>query len=96
MIVRVFSDGQYRVPDDARAQLTDLDAKALAALEGGDEAAFLAAYAALIDHIHASGERLADDALEPSDLILPPADISIEEAHGMFTGHFTGEGLLPD
>ena len=96
MIVRVFGDGQYRVPEDARATLADLDTKALAALETEDEAAFLASYAALIDHIHASGERLADDALEPSDLILPPADISIEEAHGMFTGHFTGEGLLPD
>ena len=96
MIVRIFGDGQYRVPEDAHATLTDLDAKALAALESEDEASFLAAYAALIEHVHAAGERLADDALEPSELILPPADISIEEAHGMFTGHFTGEGLLPD
>ena len=96
MIVRVFGDGQYRVPDDAQATLAELDTEALAALESEDEAGFLASYAALIGHIHASGERLADDALEPSDLILPPADISIEEAHGMFTGHFTGEGLLPD
>jgi hypothetical protein len=96
VIVRIFSDGQYRVPEDAQATLTDLDAKALTALESEDEAGFLAAYANLLGHIHASGERLADDELEPSDLILPPADISIEEAHGMFTGHFTGEGLLPD
>jgi len=96
VIVRIFSDGQYQVPEDARATLTDLDAKALTALESEDDAAFLAAYADLIEHIHAAGERLADDALEPSDLILPPADISVEEAHGMFTGRFTGEGLLPD
>jgi hypothetical protein len=96
VIVRVFSDGQYRIPEDAQATLTDLDAKALAALETDDEASFLAAYAALIDHIHAAGERLGDDELEPSDLILPPADISLEEAHGMFTGSFSAEGLLPD
>lgn len=96
MIVRVFGDGQYRVPEDMHATLTDFDTTAVAALESEDEAGFLAAYAALIERIHATGERLADDALEPSDLILPPADISIEEAHGLFAGHFTGEGLLPD
>ena len=92
MIVRVFGDGQYRVPEDAHATLTDLDNKALAALESEDEAGFLAAYAALIEHIHAAGERLADDDLEPSDLMLPPSDITLEEARE----EFTGEGLIPD
>ncbi len=96
MIVRVFSDGQFRIPADAQPALNDLDAKVLASVEREDETAFLADFSALIDHIHATGERLADDELEPSDLILPPADISLEEAHGLFTGQFTGEGLLPD
>jgi hypothetical protein len=96
VIVRIFSDGQYRIPEDADAKLTALDNQALAAVEASDEAAFLTALAALIEHIHNAGERLADDDLETSDLILPPADISLEEARGMFTGHFTGEGLLPD
>ena len=96
MIVRVFSDGQYRIPEDAQASLAELDAKTLADVEREDEAAFLADFAALIAHIHATGERLDDDELETSDLILPPADISLEEAHGVFTGQFTGEGLLPD
>jgi hypothetical protein len=96
MIVRVFSDGQYRVPDDAQGALNELDAKALAAVEAGDEPAFLAAYAALIDHVHGVGERLADDDLEPSDLILPPADITLAEARSMFAEHFSAEGLIPD
>jgi hypothetical protein len=92
VIVRIFSDGQYRVPDDAQARLHELDEQTVAAVDAGDEAAFHASFAALVDHIHATGERLADDELEPSDLMLPPADISLAEARA----EFTGEGLIPD
>lgn len=92
MIVRVFSDGQYRVPEDAVARLNELDSEAHAAVESGDESRFLGSYASLIEHVHASGERLAEDDLAPSDLMLPPADLSFEEAQR----EFTGEGLIPD
>ena len=92
MIVRIFSDGQYRVPDDAHDRLHELDNKTVSAVDSGDEAVFKSTYKELIELIHASGERLADDDLTPSDLMLPPADISLEEARS----EFTGEGLLPD
>ena len=92
MIVRVFSDGQYRVPEDVHERLHELDNKTVSAVDAGDEAAFKATYAELIELIHDKGERLADDDLVPSDLMLPPADISLEEARS----EFTGEGLLPD
>ena len=49
-------------------------------------------YSALVELIHSEGERLADEDLEPSDLMLPPADISLAEARE----EFTGEGLIPD
>lgn len=35
---------------------------------------------------------LGEDELEPSDLILPPTDITLAEAQR----EFTGEGLIPD
>jgi hypothetical protein len=92
VIVRIFSDGQYRVPDEAQARLHELDEQTVAAVDAADDAAFHAKFSALIDHIHATGERLADDELEPSDLMLPPADISLAEARE----EFTGEGLIPD
>jgi PspA-Associated protein len=92
VIVRVFSDGQYRLPDDAVAELNALDSKAQAAVESGDESGFLASYAALIEHVHANGERLSDDDLTPSDVMLPPADLSFDEAQR----EWTGEGLIPD
>ena len=92
MIVRIFSDGQYRVPDDAHERLHELDNRTVAAVDAGDAEAFTSTYAELIGLIHAEGERLADDDLTPSDLMLPPADISFEEART----EFTGDGLLPD
>jgi len=92
VIVRVFSDGQYRIPEEAQAELHELDNRTVAAIDANDQATFSASYAALIELIHASGERLADDELTPSDLMLPPADITLEEART----DFTGEGLLPD
>jgi hypothetical protein len=92
VIVRIFSDGQYRIPDDVQARLHELDTKTVEAIDSDDEAAFASSYTALVELIHANGVRLADDELEPSDLMLPPADISLEEARE----EFTGEGLLPD
>lgn len=92
MIVRIFSDGQYRIPDDVQARLHELDIATVNAIDSDDEAAFSSTYAALVELIHANGERLADEELEPSDLMLPPADITLEEARE----EFTGEGLLPD
>ena len=42
--------------------------------------------------MRANGERVADDELAGSDLILPPPDLSFAEAGR----EFTGEGLIPD
>ena len=92
MIIRIFSDGQYRVPDEAMERLHELDANTQAAVDANDEEGFTSCYAALIDHIHEHGERLDDDELTPSGLMLPPADSSLEEVRE----EFTGEGLIPD
>ena len=92
MIVRIFSDGQYRVPESAQERLNELDRKAVEAVDADNEEAFLSSFHALVEHIHATGERLADDDLEPSDVMLPPPDITLAEARG----GFSGEGLIPD
>jgi hypothetical protein len=38
------------------------------------------------------GERLDDADLTPSDGIVPPDDLSLDEARDLFSG----EGLIPD
>ena len=88
MIVRISMDDQYRVDDEAK--LEQLDQAAHAAVDSNDEAAFRAAYDQLLAFVR-SGGPVDDDHLGGSDLILPPADVSLAEART----EFSGEGLLP-
>ncbi|MHB1467799.1 MAG: PspA-associated protein PspAA [Solirubrobacteraceae bacterium] len=90
MIVRISGEDQFRLPD-GDGKLAELDSAVLAALGAGDEAAFASAFASLIDHVR-GGERVGEDVLEPSDLILPPSDLTFAEAGK----DFSGEGLIPD
>lgn len=92
MIVRISGEGQYRLADEEAARLNELENEVVAVVEGGREDGFAAAFAAVLDHVRANGTPLADDEIETSDVIIPPADISFEEAGR----EFTGEGLIPD
>ena len=92
MIVRIFEDGQYRLDDTLHADLNDLDDAVVDVVERGEREAFAERYAALLTYVHDHGERLDDDELTASDVMLPPADLSFEEAGT----EFTGEGLVPD
>ncbi len=78
MIIRIFGEGQYELPEQALAQLNELDADAESAVSAGDEQRFHDAYDRLLEHIRNEGTPLADD-LRPSDLLLPPADSSVVE-----------------
>ena len=91
MIVRILGEGQWDVSDEQLGPLNELDDAVEAAVESGDEAAFRTSLDGLLTAVRSHGEPLADDSLEDSDLILPPADASIDEVRAMLTG----EGLIP-
>jgi hypothetical protein len=92
MIVRIFTEGQYRVDDSERARIDELDEALRKAVDGGDEPAFTGALAELVAYVHDHGKALGEDELVGSDLMIPPPDTSLEEAQT----EFTGEGLIPD
>jgi len=92
MIVRISGEGQYRLGDESAARLGELERDVQSTLEEGRATDFPGTYGAMLDFVRSDGERLADEDLEPSQVILPPADISFEEA----SSEFTGEGLIPD
>jgi hypothetical protein len=92
MIVRISGEGQYRLLDSDAARVEELRGKALEIVDSGNEDGFADAFAALLDYVREHGTLLGDDELEGSDVILPPADFSFEEAGR----EFTGEGLIPD
>jgi hypothetical protein len=92
MIVRISTEGQYRLPDEFADRLNDLDNDVVAAVEAGDEERFGEVFAQLLELVRADGTPLGEDELEESDVILPPPDLTFDEA-GV---QFTGDGLIPD
>ncbi len=91
MIVRIATEGQYELSEDDAEALNELDNQAVADCEADDEARFRAAYSKLLEFVRSHGREVPEDSLAPSDLILPPPDVSIEEARA----EFKGEGLIP-
>ena len=92
MIVRVAGEGQYRLPNGDADRLNELDNRAVSAVEEGDEARFHELWAQMLELVASDGNAISDDELIESDVILPPRDVSFEEAKG----EFTGDGLIPD
>ena len=92
MIVRISTEGQYDFPDSDVDKLNELDNEVVEAVEAGDEERFATAFASLLELVRSDGQPVADDVLEESDVIIPPPDLTFDEA-----GHqFTGDGLIPD
>jgi hypothetical protein len=91
VIVRILGEGQFRIDDEATAELNQLDGVLEAAVEHGDEAAFSSALTNLLAQVRAQGSPLPPDILEESELILPHEDSSMDEVRKMLTD----EGLIP-
>jgi hypothetical protein len=91
VIVRILGEGQLHVDDSALGELNELDAQLEAAVEHGDQGEFAAAAAALFSRIREIGTPAEPGELEPSALILPPADASMEDVRKLLAD----DGLIP-
>jgi hypothetical protein len=92
VIVRISGEGQFRLPDEDAERLNELDNRAVSAVEDGDETGFKELWNQMLELVSGDGNRIGDDELVESDVIMPPRDITLEEARG----EFTGDGLIPD
>jgi hypothetical protein len=91
VIVRILGEGQLVVDDSALSELNELDTRLEAAVESNDEAAFNTALAALLGRVRELGTPADLDALEPSGLILPQADATMEDVRQLLAD----DGLIP-
>lgn len=91
MIVRIMGEGQVTVEESHLTELNRLDDELLAEMDKGDEAGFRSTLHALLDAVRSFGEPLPDDSLEPSELILPNPDATLEEVREMLKD----DGLIP-
>jgi len=92
VIVRLLTEGQYEVDEELTARLNELDTQAVAALDRDDEPELDARLDQMWKLVQTEGQRLEDGDLRPSDVVIPPADLTLEETRQLFSG----DGLIPD
>jgi hypothetical protein len=91
MIVRIMGEGQWEVSAELLQKLNSLDAALESAVAREDETTFRTSLDSLLNLVRDGGKSVADDELVDSDLILPPADATLEEVQGLLGD----EGLIP-
>jgi hypothetical protein len=92
MIVRLMGEGQYRIDEELRSRLNELDTRAAEQIDQEDEPALDQILDEMAQLVRDEGERLPDEDLSASDLIIPPSDLTLEETRALFSD----EGLIPD
>jgi hypothetical protein len=91
VIVRIMGEGQVKLDDSHFTELNKLDDELLAEMENGDGPGFRRTLTQLLDKVRELGAPLPDDALEPSELILPGPEATLEEVRAMLRD----DGLIP-
>ena len=91
MIIRILGEGQFELPPAHLARLNTLDKVLQTAAETGDQAGFSAALDQLLGAVRHLGTALPDDALAPSDLVLPAVDAGLDDVLALLGD----DGLIP-
>lgn len=92
MIVRIATEGQYRLDDVKLARVNELDNQLVQLVSSQDTEGFATVFATLLNYIRTNGEKVADTELVESNIILPAPDLSASEA----AEFFSGEGMFPN
>ena len=91
MIVRIATEGQFNLPGAYVDPLNDIDNELVEAVEAGDRAGFNELLGRMLALVREHAAPVPVDELVESDLMLPAADLTLEEAQVLFVG----EGILP-
>jgi hypothetical protein len=92
VIVRLMGEGQFQASQDLLARLNGLDEQAPDAADAGNEPELDRVLDEMWQLVQTEGERLADDDLSASDVVIPPSDLTLEETQRLFSE----QGLIPD
>ena len=92
MIIRILTEGQYRLPGSFIDQLNEIDNKIVDVVEQENEAEFQKLLSEMLDLVRNNSNEVGMDELVESDIVLPEPDITLIEAEELFTG----EGIVPD
>jgi hypothetical protein len=92
MIIRIMGEGQYRVDSCLLDDLNKIDNRIVDHVSKGDQKKFKKDLGQMISTIKAKGEPLDPVEILPSDIIVPPENLTLDEARRVFSG----QGLIED
>lgn len=93
-IVRIMGQGQFTVDNNTLKKLNEIDDSIvqLVSKDRSDDAEFRKRLTELTDIVERKGKPLDPKEIIQSDIILPSADLSIDEAKKLFKG----DGVIPE
>ena len=92
MIIRLMGEGQFEIDKKHLDEVNKVDNNIVKIVSKGDEKAYKTEYMKLAVLVRKNGKKIPDSIIKPSDIIIPPSDLTFEEAKRIFQG----EGLIPD
>ncbi|NYT01223.1 MAG: hypothetical protein GKC10_00435 [Methanosarcinales archaeon] len=92
MIIRIMGEGQYSVSENLVKELNAIDNSIVEHVNRCDEASYRRELANLIATVRSKGQKVKAEEIVSSDLIVPPEDLSLEEAKDIFCG----QGIIED
>jgi len=91
MIVRVQGSGQYRLADTVMGGFNAFDSQLQDAVARHDEQATTATLYKMIAYVQTEGTPVEHDEVMPSDIILPPDNLTYDE----IVATLKEDGLIP-
>ncbi|MBN2109856.1 MAG: hypothetical protein JW705_02050 [Methanosarcinaceae archaeon] len=92
MIIRISEEGQYEVPGNLLDDLNVIDNRIVDLVAGEKEEEYRTELSKLIGMVRSKGKKLDDSEIRESDIILPPEDLTLNEARDIFKGEGIFEG----
>ncbi len=92
MIIRIMGEGQYDVDERVVQELNTIDNGIVDHVGKGEVDKFREDLSRLISTVKSNGKQVDTKEIMKSDIIIPPKDLTLEEARGIFKG----DGLIKD
>ncbi len=92
MIIRIMGEGQYQASEALCNELNKIDNHIVTLVEEEKVEEFRKELARLISEIKGKAEPIDPKEIIESDIIVPPGDLSFEEAKAVFKGEGIFEG----
>jgi len=92
MIIRILGEGQFRFDDSNLGDLNKIDNQIVDHVKNGNQDGFCQELAGMITTVKELGKPISVQEVIPSDIIVPPADLSFQEARNIFCNDGLIEG----